>query len=87
MSFNFMAAVTIFSILEPKQIKSLTVCIVSPSIWFLFALGHKGGVICISEVMDMQSTSLEMPDWMKYKLESRLQGEISIISDLQMALP
>ena len=26
----------------------------------------------------MQSTSCEMPDWMKHKLESRLLGEISI---------
>ena len=26
----------------------------------------------------MQSTSCEMPGWMKHKLESRLQGEISI---------
>ena len=25
----------------------------------------------------MQSTSCEMPRWMKHKLESRLQGEIS----------
>ena len=32
----------------------------------------------------MQSTSCEMLDWMKYKLESRLQGEISITSDVQM---
>ena len=32
----------------------------------------------------MQSTSCEMPDWMKYKLESRLPGEISITSDMQM---
>ena len=24
-----------------------------------------------------------MPDWMKHKLESRLQGEISITSDMQ----
>ena len=29
----------------------------------------------------MQSTSCEMPDWMKYKLESRLPGEISVTSD------
>ena len=29
----------------------------------------------------MQSTSCEMPGWMKHKLESRLQGEISITSD------
>ena len=26
----------------------------------------------------MQSTSCEVPGWMKHKLESRLQGEISI---------
>ena len=29
----------------------------------------------------MQSTSFEMPDRMKHKLESRLLGEISITSD------
>ena len=29
----------------------------------------------------MQSTSCEMPGWMKHKLESRLKGEISITSD------
>ena len=32
----------------------------------------------------MQSTSCEMLDWMKHKLESRLPGEISITSDMQM---
>ena len=31
----------------------------------------------------MQSTSWEMLDWMKHKLESRLPGEISITSDMQ----
>ena len=31
----------------------------------------------------MQSTSCEMLDWMKHKLESRLLGEISIISDMR----
>ena len=35
----------------------------------------------------MQSTSCEMLDWMKHKLESRLQGEISITSDMQMIPP
>ena len=35
----------------------------------------------------MQSTSCEMPDWMKYKLESRLPGDISITSDIQMTPP
>ena len=32
----------------------------------------------------IQSTSCEMPGWMKHKLESRLLGEISITSDMQM---
>ena len=32
----------------------------------------------------MKSTSCEMPDLMKHKLESRLQEEISVISDMQM---
>ena len=35
----------------------------------------------------MQSTSCEMLGWMRHKLESRLLGEISIISDMQMTLP
>ena len=35
----------------------------------------------------MQSTSCEMPGWMKHKLESRLPGEISIASDMQMTPP
>ena len=32
----------------------------------------------------MQSTSCEMPGWMKHKLESRLPGEIPITSDMQI---
>jgi len=32
----------------------------------------------------MQSTSCEMPRWMNHKLESRLPGEISITSDMQV---
>ena len=35
----------------------------------------------------MRSRSCEMPGWMKHKLESRSLGEISIISDTQMAPP
>ena len=35
----------------------------------------------------MQSTSWEMLDWNKHKLESRLLGEISITSDMQMTPP
>ena len=34
----------------------------------------------------MQSTSCEMLGWMKHKLESRLLGETSITSDMQMIL-
>ena len=32
----------------------------------------------------MQSTSCEMPGWKKHQLESRLPGEISITSNMQM---
>ena len=35
----------------------------------------------------MQSTSCEMPGWMKHKLESKLPGEISVTSDMQMTPP
>ena len=35
----------------------------------------------------MQSISYEMPDWRKHNLESRLLGEISITSDMQMKPP
>ena len=35
----------------------------------------------------MQSTSWEMPGWMKHKLESRFLGEISITSDMKMTPP
>ena len=35
----------------------------------------------------MQSVSYEILSWMKHKLESRLPGEISITSDMQMTPP
>ena len=35
----------------------------------------------------MQSTSWETLGWKKHKLESRLPGEISITSDMQMTPP
>ena len=35
----------------------------------------------------IQSVSWEMPGWMKHKPESRLPGEISITSDMQMTPP
>ena len=35
----------------------------------------------------MQNTSREMSGWMKHKLESRFQREISVTSDMQMIPP
>ena len=35
----------------------------------------------------MQSTSCEMPGGINHKLESRLPGEISVNSDMQMTPP
>ena len=35
----------------------------------------------------IRRTSWEMPGWMKHKLESRLMGEISVTSDMQMTPP
>ena len=35
----------------------------------------------------VQSTSCEMLGWMKNKLESRLPGEISLTSEMQMTPP
>ena len=36
---------------------------------------------------NMQSTSCDMLGWMNHRLESRLQGEISTTSDMQMTPP
>ena len=43
--------------------------------------GHLAFLTC------MQCTSCEMLGWMKDKFESRLPGEISITSDMQMTPP
>ena len=55
--------------------------------------GFKSGKDCVKPVYChpayltyMQSTSWEMLGWMKHKLESRLPGEISITSDMQMGI-
>ena len=46
------------------------------------------GVYCHPAYLTyLQSTSCEMLGWMKYKLESRLPGEISITSEKQMTPP
>ena len=45
-------------------------------------------VYCQSAYLtSMQSTSCEMPGWMKFKLESRFLGEMSVTSDMQMTSP
>ena len=38
-------------------------------------------------LMSMQNTSCKMLCWMKHKLESRLPGDVSIISATQMTHP
>ena len=56
--------------------------------WFLIGKGvRQGCIMSLCYLTYMQSTSREMPGWMKHKLESRLPGEISITSDMQMTLP
>ena len=56
--------------------------------WFQMRKGvHQGCILLTCLFTSMQSTSYKMLGWMKHKLESRLQGEISIISDMQMTPP
>ena len=46
--------------------------------------GYVKAVYCLPAYLTyMQTTSCEMPGWMKHKLESRLLGEISISTDRQ----
>ena len=54
--------------------------------WFQIGKGVRQGCIlspCLF-ITYMQSTLCEMPGWKKHKLASRLPGEISITSDVQM---
>ena len=53
--------------------------------WFHIGKGVRQGYPAY--LTYMQSTSCEMLGWMKHKLESRLPGEISITSDMQMTPP
>ena len=56
--------------------------------WFQIGNGVVKAVFCHpAYLMSMQSTSCKMPDWMKYKLDSRLLGEISIIANMQITPP
>ena len=53
--------------------------------WFQIGKESIKAVYCHPAYLTyMQSTSWETLDWKKHKLESRLPGEISITSDMQM---
>ena len=55
--------------------------------WFQIGKGVRQAVYCHPAYLtSVQSTSCKMPGWMKHKLESRLPGEISVTSDVQMTL-
>ena len=56
--------------------------------WFQIWKGVLEAIYCHPAYLTyMQSTSHKMPGWMEDKLESRLPGEISITSDMQMTPP
>ena len=56
--------------------------------WFQIGKEYVKAVYCHSAYLDyMQSTSRETLGWMKHKLESRLPGETSITSDMQITAP
>ena len=56
--------------------------------WFQIGKGVCLGCILSSDYFTYrQSTSLDMLGWMNHKLESRLLGEISITSDMQIIPP
>ena len=53
--------------------------------WVQTGKGVRQGCFChLAYLTYMQSTSCKMPGWMKHKLESRLPGEISTTSDMQL---
>ena len=56
--------------------------------WFKLGKEYNKAVYCHPAYLTcMQSTSCEMIDWVNQKLESRLPGEISTTSDMQMTPP
>ena len=53
--------------------------------WFQTGKEYIKAVYCHpANLTYMQNASCEMSGWMKHKLESRLPGEISVTSDMQM---
>ena len=56
--------------------------------WFQMEKEYIKAIYCHPAYLTtMQSTSCETLDWKKHTLESRLPGEISITSDMQMTPP
>ena len=56
--------------------------------WFKIGKGVcQGGILSPCLFSLYTEISCEMPGWMKHKLETRSQGEISITSDMQMTPP
>ena len=55
--------------------------------WFQIGKGVCQGYILSPCLFNLQSVSCEIPGWITHKLESRLPGEISITSDMQMTPP
>ena len=56
--------------------------------WFQLGKEYFKAVYCHPAYLtSMQSISCEILGWMKYKLESKLPGRISITSEMQMISP
>ena len=55
--------------------------------WFQIGKRVRQGCILSPCLFNLHGTSWETLGWMKHKLESRLPGEISVTSDMQMTPP
>ena len=55
--------------------------------WFKTRIEVKAVYCHYAYLTSVQRTSCKIPGWMNHKLESRLLGEISITSDIQMIPP
>ena len=58
-----------------------------PTDWFQIGKGVSQGRILSPAYLTYAEYIMRMLGWMKHKLESRLPGEISITSDMQMTPP